>query len=88
MVISLPALPFAASLEMTNKLKHNIAALAGIIQSNMGTLKKVIAHIGQLNNNMKQGLKATKITSSGNKTRGKNYHPWINEALTNANDIK
>ena len=55
------SLPFTASSATTCKLEQkNIAALTGIMQSNMGSLKKVIAHLGQLDNNKKQGFKAIK----------------------------
>jgi hypothetical protein len=90
-VTSSPALPFAASTATSRKLEQNIAALAGVLQSNMGSLKKVIAHIGQINNNMKQGFQATKTTSKRNRMRSGNNRPvptWINEAPTNANDVK
>ena len=59
-VTSLLALSFASSSAMTHKLEQNIAALAGILQLNMGSLKKVIVHISQIINNMKQGFQATK----------------------------
>ena len=64
---SSPALPFATSSMMTGKLEQNIAALASILQSNMGSLKKVIAHFDQINNNMKQGFQAMKTANKGSK---------------------
>ena len=88
---TLPALPFTAFVAMSSKLEQNITALASILQSNIGSLKKVIVHVGQLNNRIKQGFKTTKTASNSNKMRGGNNWPvptWINEAPTNANGIK
>lgn len=90
-VTSSPSLPFAASSSSTRKIEKNISALAGVIQSNMGSLKKVIAHLGQLNNNMKQGFKATKTADRNHRVRGGNTRPtptWITDAPTNPYDTK
>ena len=59
-VTTSPSLPFAASSEKSNKLEQNTIALAGLMQSNYGSLKKLTMHIGQLNNKVKQGFKASK----------------------------
>ena len=48
-----PSLPFAASSDKSTKMEQNIITLAGLMQSNYGSLKKIAAHIGQLDNKMK-----------------------------------
>ena len=59
-VTTSPSLPFAASSDKSTKMEQNIMALAGLMQSNYGSMKKMAAHIGQLDNKMKQGFKASK----------------------------
>ena len=55
-----PSLPFAASSNKSSKVEQNITALAGLlVQSNYGSLKKLVVHIGQLSNKVKQGFKAS-----------------------------
>ena len=54
-------------------------------------MKKIIAHLGQLDNNVKQGFKAMKAANRNNKARGGNNcptPPWINEAPLKPDDIK
>ena len=90
-VTSSPSLPFAVSSNSNRKIEQNIAALAGVVQSNMGSLKKVIAHLGQLDNNVKQGFKATKTANKNSRVRGGNTRPtppWINDAPMNPYDTK
>ena len=90
-ITSLTSLPFAASSAMSHKVEQNIAALATLMQSNMGSMKKMIAHLGQLNNNTKQGFKATKAANRNNKAKSGNNHlvpPWINAAPPKPNDVK
>jgi hypothetical protein len=90
-VTTSPALPFAASVATANKLEQNIAALAGILHANMGSMKKVVAHISQLDNKVKQGFhSAKKSGSQGRGARGRNLQTpsWKYEAPTDPNEVK
>ena len=90
-VTSSTSLPFAASSTASCKVEQNIAALAAVVQSNIGSMKKIVAHIGQLDNNMKQGFKATKSPNRNNRVNGKKnlpMPPWINEVPSKPDDVK
>jgi hypothetical protein len=90
-VTTSPALPFAASVAPSSKLEQNIAALAGIFQANMGSMKKVVTHISQLDNKVKQGFcSAKKSGSQGRGAHGRNLQTpsWKYEAPTNPNKVK
>ena len=58
-VTTSPSLPFAASSNKSSKVEQKIVALAGLHQSNYGSLKKLTMHIGQLETKVKQGFKAS-----------------------------
>jgi len=91
-VTTSPALPFAASVATSSKLEQNIAALAGILQANMGSLKKVVAHVSQLDNKVRQGFQSVKKSGSPgshSKTRGnKQTPPWKYEAPTDPKEVR
>ena len=90
-VTTSPSLPFAASSEKSNKMEQNIIALAGLMQSNYGSLKKLTVHIGQLDNKVKQGFKASKNQQNG-KHHGSNNNnsvpSWKHEAPMDASKVK
>jgi hypothetical protein len=49
-------LPFAAVTTASTKNDQNIAALAGIIKDQSGSMKKIVAALSQLDNKVKQGI--------------------------------
>ena len=91
-----PSLPFAASSDKSTKMEQNIIALAGLMQSNYGSLKKLAMHISQLDNKVKQGFKTSKNWQNGkqnglnnNNNNNNNMIPsWKHEAPTEASEVK
>jgi hypothetical protein len=92
-VTTSPALPFAASVATSSKLEQNIAALAGILQANMGSLKKVITHVSQLDNKVCQGFQSVKKSGSPGSSNGstcgnKQMPPWKYKASMDSKEVK
>jgi hypothetical protein len=91
-VTTSPALPFTASVATSSKLEQDITALAGILEANMRSLKKVVAHVSQLNNKVHQGFQLVKKSGSPgshSKTRGnKQMPPWKYKAPMDPKEVK
>ena len=90
-VTTSPSLPFAASSDKSAKMEQNIIALAGLMQSNYGSMKKIATHIGQLDNRLKQGFKASKNRNHGNRNGSHNNNtspPWKHEAPGDSSEVR
>ena len=82
-----PSLPFTTSSKKTSKVEQNIITLAGLLQSNYGSLKKLATHIGQLDNKVKEGFKASKKQNGKHNGSSNMVPPWKHEATTNATKV-
>jgi hypothetical protein len=87
-----PALPFAATSTQSSKHEQNIAALAGIVKGQTGSMKKIVAALSQIDNRVKQGY--TKSGTNGRKKsdwpRAKNMPqpPWLTDVPTDPSEVK
>jgi hypothetical protein len=86
-----PALPFAASTTTMHKSEQNIAALAGIVKDQSGSMKKIVSALSQLDNKIKQGFSSARSnTYRRDSTKGKNLPKptWISDAPSNTSEVK
>jgi hypothetical protein len=87
-----PALPFAATTTHSNKQDQNIAALAGILKGQTGSMKKIVAALSQLDNKVKQGV--TKPGTNGRnkkdwqRTKNMPQPPWSTDAPSDPSEVK
>jgi hypothetical protein len=88
------ALPFAVSSSNSSKQDQNIAAMAGILKSQTGSMKKLVAAFSQLDNKVKQGL--TKKDGNGSRNnkwqrRDNSSSPkptWYTDAPSDPSEVK
>jgi hypothetical protein len=86
-----PALPFAASSNTTTKHDQNIAALAGIVKDQSGSMKKIVSALSQLDNKFKQGFASARSnTNRRDSAKGKNLPKptWLSKAPSNTSEVK
>ena len=75
-------------------MEQNIIALASLMQSNYGSLKKLAMHIGQLDHKVKQGFKASKNWQNrkhhgSHNNNNNNMNPsWKYKAPTDLTKVK
>jgi hypothetical protein len=75
------ALPFAASTATTSKSQEHIAALAGMLQKQQSHMRKIVAAVSQINNQVKQRFSAIKSPKNGcNKRTPHEDPPWKHDA--------
>jgi hypothetical protein len=87
------ALPFAAAGANSNKQEQNIAALAGIIKGQTGSMKKIVAALSQLDNKVKQGFTNKKEQGTNPRNKWQRGSPlpkptWFTEAPSDPSEVK
>jgi hypothetical protein len=87
------ALPFAVSSANSNKQEQNIAAMAGIIKNQTGSMKKIVAAISQLDNKFKQGFTKKDGNGSRNKWQRRDTSSlpkptWYTDAPSDPSEVK
>jgi hypothetical protein len=86
-----PALPFAASTNKATKNDQNIAALAGIVKDQSGSMKKIVSALSQLDNKFKQGFSSARSsTNRRDSSKGKALPKptWISDAPSDTSEVK
>jgi hypothetical protein len=90
-----PALPFAASTDAHNKTDQNIAALAGILKGQTGSMKKIVSAISQLDNKFKQqasfkGKQEHQTSRELARQKAMRLTPpsWMQEAPTDTSEVR
>ena len=88
-VTTSPSLPFTVSTDKSSKVEQNIITLAGLLQSNYSSLKKLTMHISQLENKVKQGFQASKTHKNGKNNGSNTMAPtWKYEAPPRTTEVK